>query len=60
MIADAALGTSRGPLNICSGVPVSLREFAERIADGYGRRDLLRFGARADNAFDPPRIVGAR
>ena len=60
MIVDAALGTEQGPLNICSGVPVTVREFAERIADQYGRRDLLRFGARPDNLVDPPRVVGVR
>jgi nucleoside-diphosphate-sugar epimerase len=60
MIADVALGTAQGPVNICSGVPVTVRELADRIADEYGRRDLLRFGARPDNAFDPPRVVGLR
>jgi dTDP-6-deoxy-L-talose 4-dehydrogenase (NAD+) len=60
IIADAALGTAEGPINICSGVPVTVRELAESIADDYGRRDLLRFGARPDNAFDPPRVVGLR
>jgi dTDP-6-deoxy-L-talose 4-dehydrogenase (NAD+) len=60
MIADAALGDVAGPVNICSGVPITIRALAERIADEYGRRDLLRFGARPDNAFDPPHIVGVR
>ena len=61
MIADVALGAIRGPVNICSGVPTTVRELAERICDELGgRRDLLRFGARPDNAYDPPRIVGAR
>jgi len=60
MIADAALGTIQGPINICSGVPATVRALAERIADGYGRRDLLRFGARPENAFDPPCVVGVR
>jgi dTDP-6-deoxy-L-talose 4-dehydrogenase (NAD+) len=59
MIADVALGTVQGPVNICSGVPVTVRELAERISDEYGgRRHLLRFGARPDNTFDPPRVVG--
>ena len=49
-----------GPVNICSGVPITIRALAERIADEYGRRELLRFGARPDNAFDPPHIVGVR
>jgi len=60
MIAEAALGTVQGPLNICSGMPVTIREIAERIADDYGRRDLLHFGARADNPVDPPVVVGVR
>jgi dTDP-6-deoxy-L-talose 4-dehydrogenase (NAD+) len=39
---------------------VTVRELAERIADEYGRRDLLRFGARPDNLVDPPCVVGVR
>ena len=58
MIVDTALGHVQGPVNICSGVPVTVRELAERIADDYGRRDLLRFGTYPDNLVDPPRIVG--
>ena len=60
MIADVALGHSHGAINICSGQPVTIRQFAETIADQYGRRDLLRFGARPDNLTDPPRVVGVR
>jgi dTDP-6-deoxy-L-talose 4-dehydrogenase (NAD+) len=60
MIAQVALGTEQGPVNICSGTPVTVRALAERIADEYGRRDLLRFGARADNLTDPPCVVGVR
>ncbi len=60
MIADAALGTGQGPVNICSGVPITVRALAEQIADQYGRRELLRFGARPDNLVDPPRVVGVR
>ncbi len=60
MIAEAARGTVQGPLNICSGEPVMVRALAERIADEYGRRDLLRFGARPDNLVDPPVVVGLR
>ena len=39
---------------------MTVRALAERIADEYGRRDLLRFGARADNLTDPPVVVGLR
>ena len=60
MIVEAALGRRQGPVNICSGIPVTVRQLAERIADEYGRRDLLRFGHRPDNHFDPPSVVGVR
>jgi nucleoside-diphosphate-sugar epimerase len=60
MIVEAARGTAQGPINICSGTPMTVRELAERVADDYGRRDLLRFGARADNLTDPPVVVGVR
>lgn len=60
MIAEAALGAVQGPVNVCSGRPVTVRQLAETIADEYGRRDLLRFGARRDNLVDPPCVVGAR
>lgn len=56
LIADIALGTREGAVNICSGQAMSIRQLAESIADRYGRRDLLRFGARPENAFDPPRV----
>ena len=58
MVADAALSHRTGPMNICSGVPITVRQLAERIADEFGRRDLLRFGARPDNLVDPPCVVG--
>ena len=46
--------------NICSGIGISVRELAERIADEFGRRDLLRFGVREDNLIDPPYVVGSK
>lgn len=60
MIVDTALGSVQGPVNICSARPVTVKTLAERIADEYGRRDLLRFGARPDNPVDPPVVVGVR
>ncbi len=58
MIARAATGKVTGAVNICSGQAITIRQLAERIADEYGRRDLLKFGARPDNLVDPPRVVG--
>ncbi|WVT72333.1 NAD(P)-dependent oxidoreductase [Sinorhizobium chiapasense] len=60
MIVDTATGEVLGAVNICSGVPVTIREFATRIADEYGRRDLLNFGGRPENLVDPPYVVGVR
>jgi nucleoside-diphosphate-sugar epimerase len=57
-IADVALGSQVGAINICSGTPITVRQLAEQIADEYGRRDLLRFGGRPDNLVDPPCILG--
>jgi len=60
MIADVALGAREGAVNVCSGNGVTVRQLAERIADEYGQRDLLRFGSRPENLFDPPRVIGVR
>jgi dTDP-6-deoxy-L-talose 4-dehydrogenase (NAD+) len=60
MIVETALGDERGPINICCGVPITIRQFAERIADEYGRRDLLKFGTRPDNLVDPPCVLGVK
>ncbi len=59
-IAEKALGKEQGAVNICSGVPITIRQLAENIADEYGRRDLLKFGARSANQIDPPFVVGVR
>jgi dTDP-6-deoxy-L-talose 4-dehydrogenase (NAD+) len=60
MIAEVALGSDQGPVNICSGKPITIREIAESVADEFGRRDLLRFGSRAENPLDPPCVLGVR
>ena len=58
LISKVALNKSIGAINICSGVPITVREFSENIAAEYGSMDLLRFGARPDNIVDPPCVVG--
>jgi nucleoside-diphosphate-sugar epimerase len=58
MIVDVALSNQKGAVNICSGIPITVRQLAERIADEYGRRDLLNFGARPENLVDPPCVIG--
>lgn len=58
MISEISLNESTGQVNICSGVGISVRELAEKIADIYGRRDLLKFGVRKDNPTDPKCVIG--
>ena len=58
LIAGIALGQAQGPINVCSGRPITVRQFAEKIAEEYGRCDLLKFGARPDNLIDPICVVG--
>ena len=58
MIAEVSLSCRKGAVNICSGVPVTIRQLAEKIADEYGRRDLLKFGSKSINHFDPPCVLG--
>jgi len=60
MIAEEALGSMQGATNICSGIPITVRQLAEKIADHFGGRDLLKFGARPDNLIDPPCVVGIK
>lgn len=60
LIVAAAMSEMQGAVNICSGKATTVRQLAEHIANGYGRGDLLQFGARADNPFDPPYVVGVK
>jgi nucleoside-diphosphate-sugar epimerase len=60
LIVKAALGDVQGPVNICSGMPITIRQLAENIADECGRRDLLNFGVRPANFIDPSFVVGVR
>lgn len=60
LIAEAAIQGPDGPVNICSEIGLSVRSLVEKVADEYGRRDLLRFGERSLSSFDPPYIVGKR
>ena len=52
------LGDEVGAFNICSGTPTTIRDFANKIADQYGKRDLLKFGEKPENIYDPIYLVG--
>lgn len=60
LLVQDALSARSGISNICSGTGISVRALAESIADQYGRRDLLIFGARPGNPDDPPCVIGHR
>jgi len=60
MIVNVAFDSVQGALNICTGVPITVRQLAEKIADEYGKRELLQFGVRPDNLIDPTCVVGVR
>jgi nucleoside-diphosphate-sugar epimerase len=47
-----------GPVNIASGVPVSIREVVTTIGALTGRPELIRLGEGPPRADDPPVLVG--
>jgi dTDP-6-deoxy-L-talose 4-dehydrogenase (NAD+) len=57
-IIATAIGSFTGPVNICSGKGITIRDMALSIANIYGRPDLLRFGVRKNNLHDPDTVVG--
>lgn len=58
MIANVVDTGQAGPVNICSGQPITVRALAEKIGSEYGRGDLLQFGTQAPSPFDPAAVVG--
>jgi dTDP-6-deoxy-L-talose 4-dehydrogenase (NAD+) len=57
-VVDIALGEEQGPKNICSSKPIMIRDLAKKIAEEYGRPDLLRFGVHQRADTDPFAMVG--
>lgn len=47
-----------GTVNVCSGVPVTMRQVMETVGDIVGGADRIRFGALPERAWDPPFICG--
>ena len=58
VICDVIIGDQTGPINVCSGIPTTVRQLAEKVAAEYKGRHLLEFGAREDNLVDPACVVG--
>ena len=47
-----------GVVNVCSGVPVTMRQVMETIGEITSEGDLIRFGALPYREWDPPFICG--
>jgi dTDP-6-deoxy-L-talose 4-dehydrogenase (NAD+) len=57
-IAKLMFSKKNGPVNICSGKGITIREIAENVAESYGMKDLLNFGVVSTKVIDPPVIIG--
>ena len=57
LVSVSSAGLS-GPINVCSGQPVTLRNLLLEIARRCGRPNLLRFGELARRPGDPDFVVG--
>jgi nucleoside-diphosphate-sugar epimerase len=56
LLADAG---PCGPVNICTGVPISLAQIMQTVAEACGGGpESIALGAKADRAWDPPYLVG--
>jgi len=50
--------SANGIFNVASGQPLAVRRLMELVADHVGHRDLVRFGAIPDRAWEPAFIGG--
>lgn len=57
-MAVIATGDAAGPVNVCSGEPVTLRQVAEMVARIVGGPELLRFNARPHRAGEVMFLAG--
>jgi nucleoside-diphosphate-sugar epimerase len=49
--------TAEGAVNVASGLPVSIRDLVNTIADRIGAQELVRFGVAKTNPDDPAVLV---
>lgn len=54
-LVDSAVA---GPVNICSGTAIPIREIARQVAELLGKPELLQIGALPTSASEPALIVG--
>lgn len=59
-IVEKVFSNYVGATNICSGVPITVRELATGLAESLGGEHLLNFGVKADRPDEPRCIVGIK
>tara|TARA_A100001011_G_C14219325_1_gene803559 strand:+ start:477 stop:1346 length:870 start_codon:yes stop_codon:yes gene_type:complete len=59
-ISRYAIVSKNGEINICSGKGVSIKNMVSAIARKVNKSHLLKFGARKENPFDPPKVIGVK
>ena len=57
-IANVTLNCVEGPINICSGIPITIAKFAENIALKSNRKDLISTELTPDRADESHYLVG--
>jgi UDP-glucuronate decarboxylase len=57
-LAAIAGSSVLGPINVCSGEPVTVREIVERLGRAAGRPDLVALGARPYPDGEPTVVLG--
>lgn len=57
--AAVALSDRSGPIDICTGVPVTIGEVVHALAAEFGRTDLVRLGALPDRPNEPGNLWGS-
>lgn len=61
MIINFSMNNKEGPKNICSGIPISIKNFALSIAKKTNKQNLLVFKKqKIKRTFDPNFIVGIK
>lgn len=59
-IISYSLRNFNGETNICSGKGISIKKMVTSIANKFNKKHLLKFGARKENPFDPPKVIGIK
>lgn len=57
-ILKAISDNRSGPVNICSGIPITVKQFCINIAHNYGKEYLLKFNSKPLKNNEPYCIVG--